>query len=42
MATTAKLKMRNEWTRGFWSWDYENGCLSKVKDIEKYYCDYNC
>jgi hypothetical protein len=37
MATKSKLKNRNEWAIGFWSWDYENGCLSKVKNIEKFY-----
>jgi len=37
MATASKLRMRSEWTRGFWSWDYENGCLAKVESIKKYY-----
>ena len=37
MATASKLRMRSEWTRGFWSWDYENGCLSKVENIIKHY-----
>ena len=37
MASKDQLRVRNEWSHGFWAWDYENGCLTEPDAIEQYY-----
>ena len=36
-ATKPELASRHEWKKGFWAWDYRNGCLSNSEDIKQHY-----